>query len=544
VFATILLAESATANDDTAGWQQEAGGWRDPEGGLWSNASVLGLRNALVELSSRKQQQQQHEPPAFDETTKLPAYVDENETLNGEGYFAVVGDFGNPFDPGSGSNDGFGQYWGPHYKCTLGWVSGQRCVRGTPEFQRDDFSQENVSEQMTKFAQKNRLQFVVNVGDSLYPESFNSPTDPAWNKVFESRYPDKSLQVPWLSVLGNHDWGGFNCYMDASGRLNRPDTQTGYDSEHDWAWPANKKSRWVLPAHIYKKSINFGSTTIDMFAIDTNWAKVEEPCGQQPSSVRHCDVDKCRAFLEGVRDDGWQSLERGLAKSKATWKFVFGHHPLSFLGPWYGPQKNIVGLLAKYNASAYFCGHVHSQNLRWYTQKDGGKAGFDDGKQRLGAVMEVQSGGGGGSISDDPGYLYKNPYGFVAVKVMPNELSVTYISDKGEYMEPLVVPPPCAQLHSSSCAWAANPWSNCTGGKRSRHVECSRGRDEYCAANHKPAGEESCGSGPGGGGGGLIVMIAVIVLICVAAAGAAAMFFWRRRRASIRQQPLIEALER
>jgi len=543
VFANLIRVASATTDDSASSWHQEAGGWRDPEGGFWSNASVLNMQKALAQL----EQERQHEAQVLNEASKLPAYVDQNETLDGEGYFAVVGDWGNPFDPGSGRNDGLGAAWGPHYKCTLGWVKGARCQRGTSEFKRDDLSQLHVSEQMTKYAQQNRLQFVINVGDSLYPASFNSPTDPMWNKVFESRYPDKSLQIPWLSVLGNHDWGGFDCYMDAYGNLNRADTQIGYDSEHDWAWPANKRSRWVLPAPIYNKRITFGSTTMDIFAIDTNWAKVEEPCGMQPFSRLHCDPDKCRAFLGTLRDDGWQSLEKGLAESSATWKFVFAHHPLSFLGPWYAPQKNIVGLLARNSVSAYLCGHTHSNHLRWYTQKDGGKAGFDDGDQRLGAVMEIQAGGAGGAISDDPGYLYANPYGFVAVKVTPNNLTVTYINDNGDSAEPLVVPPPCAQFHGSSCVWMTSPWSNCIRGKRSRHVECSRGRNEYCVGNEKPSEEESCGGpepGGGGGGGHLGLIIAIVVFVCAAAAAAAATFFWRRRRLSSRQPPLLEVAGR
>jgi len=261
---------------------------------------------------------------------------------------------------------------------------------------------------------------------------------------------------------------------------------------------------------------------------------------------KRCDQDKCKAFLGKLRNDGWQSLEKRLAESDATWKFVFGHHPLSFLGPWTLPQTNIVGLLAKNNVSAYLCGHTHSQNLRWYTQKEDGKAGFDNGDQRPGAVMEVQSGGAGGAISDEPGYLHKNPYGFVAVKVTPHNLTVTYISDAGDYAEPLVVPPPCAQLHGSRCTWTTNPWSNCIGSKRTRLVECSRGRNEYCAGNTKPAEEENCsgpapGPGPDGGGGGHVgLIIAVVVLACAAAAGAAAAFFWHRRRASSRQPPLLE----
>jgi tartrate-resistant acid phosphatase type 5 len=540
--AILIWAASAAADERDSSWIQEADNWRDPEGVLWSNASVLGLRKALEDRVASEAAATRD--TGFDAATKLPAYVDENETLDGEGYFAVVGDWGNPWDPGSGRNDGFGQYWGPHWKCSIGWVSGDRCKRGTPDFMRDDMSQLHVSEQMTKFAQKNRLQFIVNVGDSLYPASFSSPTDPLWNKVFESRYPDKSLQIPWLSVLGNHDWGGFDCYMDGSGRLYRADSQINYDTEHDWAWPANKKSRWVLPHPVYNKRINFGNTTIDLFAIDTNWVKIEEPCGLQPSSRLHCDTNKCRAFLNNLGGESWQSLERGLAQSDATWKFVFGHHPISFLGNWHGREKNIIGLLARLNASAYLTGHEHSNHLRWYTQKPGGQAGFDNGDQRPGAVMEIQSGGAGGAISDNPGYRGLNPYGFVAVKVTPNELEVTYVSDQGKYMEPFVVPPPCAQLHNSTCAWTTKPWSNCVEGKRQRLVKCSRGHSAYCANNEKPAAEESCSGPPGpspdGGRGHVGLVIAIVAFVCVAAAAAAALFYWHRRRTSSRRPPLLE----
>lgn len=455
---------------------------------------MANFSDALKELASQPIQ-------PMNPKAKRPAKINADSVANGEGSFVIVGDWGNPFTPGGGpcedGGPGCPAYWGPHYRCNTGQAKGTRCEPGSAAYVRDDMAQLNVAKHMTAWAKQNLAQFVVNVGDNLYPQGFDSVNDSKWEKVFENRYPDEALQIPWLSCLGNHDWGGFNCFMDSNGRLTRADTQIAYDTEPNWEWPANKESRWVLPAPYYKKRISFGDVTIDIVAIDTNFAKVEEPCGEDPNSQRACDasnkedgISKCRTFLANMRDNCWDFLESELSASNATWKFVFAHHPLSFLGNWFAPQQNIVERLKKLNVSAYIGGHTHRQTSSWYTHTEG-KSGIFDGEQRPGAIFEILSGGGGGAWSDAGG---NEMYGFVGLKVTKDKLVAEFISDENTHWATFTLGPPCHQYHGSTCEWTAADWDDCVDGTRARNVSCSRGPAEYCANSAKPEAHELCTS--------------------------------------------------
>merc|ERR1719411_1536095 len=112
----------------------------------------------------------------------------------------------------------------------------------------------HIAEAMTHWAKDNDAQFVINVGDNFYPGGVQNVSDPMWDYVFEDRYADEPLQIPWFSVLGNHDYGGFQCFFDLSQNLfTHAQAQIDYDDEKDWQWPLSKKKRWVMPDLFYKK---------------------------------------------------------------------------------------------------------------------------------------------------------------------------------------------------------------------------------------------------------------------------------------------------
>merc|ERR1712050_509678 len=66
--------------------------------------------------------------------------------------------------------------------------------------------QRAVAQAMGVHASVAPVDFLINTGDSFYPFGLASHDDPQWNSTFESVYIDRSLQVPWYGVLGNHDW--------------------------------------------------------------------------------------------------------------------------------------------------------------------------------------------------------------------------------------------------------------------------------------------------------------------------------------------------
>eukprot|EP00425_Heterocapsa_triquetra_P030515 CAMPEP_0195114128 /NCGR_PEP_ID=MMETSP0448-20130528/105091_1 /TAXON_ID=66468 /ORGANISM="Heterocapsa triquestra, Strain CCMP 448" /LENGTH=835 /DNA_ID=CAMNT_0040151143 /DNA_START=1 /DNA_END=2508 /DNA_ORIENTATION=- len=440
---------------------------------------------------------------------KRPGVVDASRTSNGVGYFAILGDWGNPFEPGTGESDD--AYWGPHWKCNTDRGDSTRCLVGSPEWQRDEYAQTNVSQALTKYARENEVQFVVNVGDNLYPAGFESPEDPLWKVVFEDRYADASLQVPWLSALGNHDWGGFDCYM-RDGRLYRGDAQVGYDTEPNWTWPQSKATRWVMPAEYYKKRIEFGDTTMDIFVVSTHWADEAEVCGQDRYAQRRCDAQACFSVVRNMADTMWNWLEVELPASDADWKFVVGHRPIDSLGRWLRGTQNIVELLTRNNVSMYISGHRHTLEEHWHTALSGGSGVYSTDGPRPGAVFEVVSGAAGGSYSD--GLVQGlSRWGFNGVRVTPDTLEVDYLSDSGGHLYTAQVPKPCAQYGNNSCGWevpgAWEPALPCCsdpdapadacleeGTVRTRAVLCSGGAEGRCANTMRPEASQTCGAQP------------------------------------------------
>lgn len=77
----------------------------------------------------------------------------------------------------------------------------------------------------------------------------------------------------------------------------------------------------------------------------------------------------------GILQQSWQEnlleLETKLARSKAPWKLVIGHHPVRRNNR---PDNNmdllptLEPILEKYGVQAYFCGHEH--NLQYIHQPD------------------------------------------------------------------------------------------------------------------------------------------------------------------------------
>jgi 3',5'-cyclic AMP phosphodiesterase CpdA len=61
-----------------------------------------------------------------------------------------------------------------------------------------------------------------------------------------------------------------------------------------------------------------------------------------------------------------QWLERELQASTATWKIVYGHHPVFSYGE-HGHERRMIELvnplLEKYQVDAYLCGHDHDRQL-------------------------------------------------------------------------------------------------------------------------------------------------------------------------------------
>jgi tartrate-resistant acid phosphatase type 5 len=63
---------------------------------------------------------------------------------------------------------------------------------------------------------ENQIEFIINLGDSFYPAGVESVTDPQWYSRFESIFDPDILNMPFYSILGNHDYqGNINAQLDS-----------------------------------------------------------------------------------------------------------------------------------------------------------------------------------------------------------------------------------------------------------------------------------------------------------------------------------------
>jgi tartrate-resistant acid phosphatase type 5 len=257
-----------------------------------------------------------------------------------------------------------------------------------------------VAKQMGIAGDQSAAKFVVAVGDNFYEHGVKSASDPQWQSSFENVYTAPSLQVPWWSILGNHDYHG-NC-----------EAQIEY---------SRTSKRWNMPARYYTRTEKIDTNTVaDFFYIDTTpMAELKDDMLVIRGDAKGQDVPKQTAWLEAA-----------LAASTAPWKIVIGHHPV-YSGGEHGDTpyivEQILPLLEKYGVQAYFNGHDHDlQHLQ------SGKINFfctGGGSRPRKAIKVIPQTKFGVGCS-----------GFIAASLAADTLSVRMIDDKGAMIYATDVP--------------------------------------------------------------------------------------------------------
>lgn len=202
---------------------------------------------------------------------------------------------------------------------------------GNPKF---DMDAKRVAEAMARVAGEQRAQFILAVGDNLYPSGVSTVDDPLWKLAYEDVYSEKSLDVPWYVVLGNHDYKG------------NIQAQIDY-SKHS--------HRWNLPKPYYVLHQKLQGATADFFFLDTN-------------PLANVDWWEDLLWTDPQVEAQLLWLERELAASTAYWKVVVGHHPV-YSGGSHGNTRLLVERLPpifeRHGVQLYLNGHDHDlQHIR------------------------------------------------------------------------------------------------------------------------------------------------------------------------------------
>ncbi|AFY72539.1 putative phosphohydrolase [Synechococcus sp. PCC 7502] len=239
-----------------------------------------------------------------------------------------------------------------------------------------DQGQYAVANAMSNYYNQSPYSSVLLAGDNIYGIGEIERV----KEVFEQPYA-ALLQngVKFYAALGNHD----------------VITNNGND---EVKYPLfNMTSRYYT----------FSQNQVQFFALDTN--------------------------IDGASDSNWgrqlQWLEQSLGESKATWKIVFGHHPVYSSGL-HGSTRILIEslppLFEKYKVPLYLCGHDHNYerslvlNGTTYIVHGGGANTRPVGKSDFTAYSEAR-------------------LSFIAVTVSNQQLKIKAIDTEGKIFDNTVI---------------------------------------------------------------------------------------------------------
>jgi tartrate-resistant acid phosphatase type 5 len=225
--------------------------------------------------------------------------------------------------------------------------------------------QKRVAAAMLRYHQQHRFDFGITLGDNFYPTGMASPTDPRWPTWWSALYDP--LQIPFYATLGNHDWN----------QPNSPAAEILF-SHHS--------PSWRMPAAYY----TFEAGPVQFFALDT-------------------DIISEAQLL-------W--LRTALDQSRATWKVVYGHHPIYSAGQHEDNEEKIGQLLPvlRGRADLYLAGHDHDMQ---HLKPEGGLHFFVAG-----------TGGKLRTIEPGPRSLFAaSAHGFAVLEADAQALTVTFVKE-------------------------------------------------------------------------------------------------------------------
>jgi len=216
-----------------------------------------------------------------------------------------------------------------------------------------------VAKQMGKTASDMNVQFILNTGDNFYYCGVQNITDSQFKTDFEDVFTDKSLNVPWYGVLGNHDYA--------------------YSVEPQLKYKSPNNDRWQMPDRNYTKRVLLGgSNYATLVFVDTNPCvatyRGTDPKGWDPCSGTYGECkdtpDQTCHFHEHIMAQDCQAQYAWLkstldAIDKDDWIIAVGHHESDQVN-----VEDFTGLFLERKINLYLNGHTHA--LKHY-QIDGNK---------------------------------------------------------------------------------------------------------------------------------------------------------------------------
>jgi len=264
-------------------------------------------------------------PSQFGSDSHYNTYVKKSDPSTRLGSFIIIGDWGH--DPNS-----------------HGDIYSDKC-------------QNTVAASMdAEMSRLGDVKFVVNVGDSFYPNGVSSKSDGQWDSKWRNVYSQGLRSVPWYSVYGNHDFHkdpGACSDIPADGAQingNISDLSTFYMPDYSW--------------NIEHPELDLEVVGLELNNYQNGWNQ-NIPASQQ--SFSDCQYTSCQsqcyARMKARSESAFSLFKKRAASSAAKNLVVFSHYPTDYF--WDTSSGDTSGdFLANLKTSkqhiAYFGGHRHN----------------------------------------------------------------------------------------------------------------------------------------------------------------------------------------
>lgn len=270
------------------------------------------------------------------------------------------------------------------------------------DFGSTDPAQTAVARGMQTYVKQLKLksEWLIMLGDNFYRPMPGGLKSERWQTGFEDMYPASVFPGPCPAVLGNHD------YHDNAG-----------GEQVQLAYAKQGNTRWTMPNKWYRMELGKLATVL---FLDTNLRSLSG--GIKTKDGKKMKKNSLTAEEEAAQ---WTWLKEELAKPRAPFTIVCGHHPVYTNGS-HGDSKELVTTLAplmqKAGVHLYLCGHDHDLQ---HLELEGQKTSF------------VLSGGGGARVRElknkDRSIPYGNHiYGFSHLQINPQRLIVRHLDANGK----------------------------------------------------------------------------------------------------------------
>ncbi|CAE7386410.1 PAP8 [Symbiodinium natans] len=214
-----------------------------------------------------------------------------------------------------------------------------------------------------KFNDLQDVKFIINVGDSFYPNGVASPGDIRWRTQWMDRYPDILRSVPWYSVYGNHDahHDPGMCNDEAGAQLGDILSRRNglferfYMPDYNWYYTHEELSVEVIALDLnkYMDGWNKSKDDEDLFLSDCEYSSCPETC-----------VSNAERRAQQAMDLVFERY----TNTTAEYLLIFSHYPTDY----FHSRPDFLELLGRQGTPriAYFGGHRHNTD-QWSTLRTG-----------------------------------------------------------------------------------------------------------------------------------------------------------------------------